>query len=573
MAHHCRIFAVGYKKIFDMETVSKTQGRRKLDLLSAVENIVELAKDSQLSPEFYHKAGRFIKHLSDKLSLTKEQSVMMALFLDQSDDSRIEARDIARYTGCRTTRIIRYMNDIDELVRRGLIVRSRSSSSVSYRVPIDVVEAFKVNKPYTPKDCSELTCHELFNEFADIVDRVEDDEMDIAAAVERFKMLFYHNQQLLFVQKVQNLIPEIYDKEFVLLIMFCHLFVNNNDDCIGFHDIDCMYSKKDMRMIRTELEQGVNFLQRLGLIEYSNDDGMGDKEHYRLTMKAKRDLLDELQLPSLEGKRTLRNMINASDIKSRTLFYSDDITHRIDDLARLLEEKNYNDIHARLQEQGFRCGLTCLFYGAPGTGKTETAMQLARRTGRDIMQVDISEMKSKWVGESEKNVKALFDTYRQRVKESDLVPILLFNEADAIIGKRQEGAERAVDKMENSLQNIILQEMETLDGILIATTNLAQNMDNAFERRFLYKIRFDKPTVEARTAIWHELLPDLSNADATLLAERYDFSGGQIENIARHYAIDAILHGNAAPTASNLMPHCDSERINNTSSKKIGFSR
>ena len=300
---------------------------------------------------------------------------------------------------------------------------------------------------------------------------------------------------------------------------------------------------------------------------------MCTKEYYRLTMKAKRELLDELQLPALEGKKTSRNMINASDIKPRTLFYSKEITNGIDDLARLLEEKNYNDIHARLFEQGFRCGFTCLFYGAPGTGKTETVLQLARRTGRDIMQVNFAEMKSMWVGESEKNVKALFDTYRQRVKESPVVPILLFNEADAIIGKRQEGAERAVDKMENSLQNIILQEMETLDGILIATTNLAQNMDKAFERRFLYKIRFDKPTVEARTAIWRELLPTLDIADAEKLAERYDFSGGQIENIARHYAIDAILHGNAVPTAENLTAHCDSERISQTASnKRIGFT-
>lgn len=93
MAYHCRIFAVENKKTIDMETASKTQGKRKLDLLSTVENIVELAKDSQLSPEFYHKAGRFIKHLSDRLSLTKEQSVMMALFLDQSDGSRIGASD------------------------------------------------------------------------------------------------------------------------------------------------------------------------------------------------------------------------------------------------------------------------------------------------------------------------------------------------------------------------------------------------------------------------------------------------------------------------------------------------
>ena len=159
---------------------------------------------------------------------------------------------------------------------------------------------------------------------------------------------------------------------------------------------------------------------------------------------------------------------------------------------------------------------------------------------------------------------ALFQPTSCRPPQS---PLLEFNHVFAL------NLQRAVDKMENSLQNIILQEMETLDGILIATTNLAQNMDNAFERRFLYKIRFDKPTVEARIAIWHELLPNLSDADAALLAERYDFSGGQIENIARHYAIDAILHGNAVPTASNLMPHCDSERISNTSSKKIGFSR
>lgn len=98
-----------------------------------------------------------------------------------------------------------------------------------------------------------------------------------------------------------------------------------------------------------------------------------------------------------------------------------------------------------------------------------------------------------WVGESEKNIKGIFDDYKKEVKQLAKAPILLFNEADAIIGKRQVGAERAVEKMENSIQNIILQEIEQLDGILIATTNLAENMDKAFERRFLYKIQFEKP--------------------------------------------------------------------------------
>jgi SpoVK/Ycf46/Vps4 family AAA+-type ATPase len=197
-------------------------------------------------------------------------------------------------------------------------------------------------------------------------------------------------------------------------------------------------------------------------------------------------------------------------------------------------------------------------------------LQLARQTGRDIMQVNVSEIKSKWVGDSEKNIKALFDDYRKKVKDCKLTPILLFNEADAIINRRQEMAERGVDKMENSIQNIILQEMEALDGILIATTNLEQNMDKAFERRFLYKIKFNKPTVEARQHIWQSMIPSLSADAASQLATRYDFSGGQIENIARHHAIDSILHGDEADDLQSLITHCDQERLEKKV-RRIGF--
>ena len=224
-----------------------------------------------------------------------------------------------------------------------------------------------------------------------------------------------------------------------------------------------------------------------------------------------------------------------------------------------------------MKDTGFRCGFTCLFYGLPGTGKTETVLQLARQTGRDILQVNISQIKSMWVGESEKNIKQVFDNYRAKVKECQITPILLFNEADAIIGKRQEGAERAVEKMENSIQNIILQEMETLDGILIATTNLAQNMDKAFERRFLYKIKFEKPTVEARMNMWREMIPKLNEEQSRVLATKYDFSGGQIENIARHYTIGNILHGDSDDLIAELAEYCDSERLESKENRKIGF--
>ena len=97
--------------------------------------------------------------------------------------------------------------------------------------------------------------------------------------------------------------------------------------------------------------------------------------------------------------------------------------------------------------------------------------------------------------------------------------------------------------MENSTQNIILQEMDNLDGILIATTNLTCNLDSAFDRRFLFKVQFKNPETDVKAKIWRTMLKRISESDALTLAKRYDFSGGQIENIARKQSIDYVLYG------------------------------
>ncbi len=186
--------------------------------------------------------------------------------------------------------------------------------------------------------------------------------------------------------------------------------------------------------------------------------------------------------------------------------------------------------------------------------------------------MNVPNIKSCWVGESEKNIKGLFDQYWKAVEKSAVAPILLFNEADAIFGIRQEGATRAVDKMENSIQNIILQEMEKLDGILIATTNLTQNLDKAFERRFLYKVKFSKPSLEAKGKIWKSLLTDLSEEQAMELASSYDFSGGQIENISRKKVVQSIIDGRE-PDYDEIRSYCSEELIDGKEhdGKRIGF--
>ena len=543
----------------------------KKDLLYHMEKVVEELKDSQLSKEFFKKAAPHIRYVSKKLDMTQEQSVLMSLFIDKSDHNPIYISELTEYMKCRTVRIIRYMPDIDELERRGLVRCSRSDRRPSYRVPIEVINAFKNDENYIPRNIHDLTCSDLFAELQDIFMERDDCELTYEETVEKVKYLLECNRHLVFTSRILGYGFD--DDDFCLLMLFCHLFVNDTDDRIRFHDVEFLY--KDTRRfsgLKCGLQCEEHILQEEKLIEFSGEDGFKDRDTFKMTSEAKSFLFPELKIPSMDNDKKRGDMIRHEDISPKQLFYDKSITAQIQELGGLLDEKHYKDVCSRLKANGFRSGFTCLFYGAPGTGKTETVLQLARQTGRDIVQVNVSEIKSMWVGESEKNIKNLFDLYRQKVKEMAIAPILLFNEADAIIGKRQEGAERAVDKMENSIQNIILQEMESLEGILIATTNLAQNMDKAFERRFLYKIKFTKPTLEARTAIWKSMIPSLSEEIAHALANKYDFSGGQIENIARHYAIDNILHGAKAGELTTLTEHCDNERLEKDGIKRrIGF--
>ena len=543
--------------------------KQKMDLLTAVEHIVDKAKGTGLSPEFYRKAARYIKYVADKMELTREQAVMMALFIDNSDDTSITMRDMGRFLECRTTRILKYMSTIDELEKKELVRCNRGSHQFSYRVPIEVLEAFKINEKFEPKECTGLSCMELFGELEDIFELRNENELTYENMVEKINHLFDCNKQLLYVQKVLSYGLEDYDK--MLLILFSHLFVNNTDDNIRFHDLDFLYEKWLWNRVKSHLNRGDHVLMENKMIEYNNSDGFVDRESFRMSDTAKRELFIELNLASLNQKSKRNDVVKCEDITPKTLFYDEKISSQVNELGKLLDAEQYNKIRTRMKDTGFRCAFTCLLYGAPGTGKTETVLQLARQTGRDIMQVNISQIKSCWVGESEKNIKQVFDNYKAKVKESTITPILLFNEADAIIGERLEGAKSAVNKMENSIQNIILHEMETLDGILIATTNLAQNMDKAFERRFLYKIKFEKPTIEARISMWHEMIPSLNEEQCRTLASKYDFSGGQIENIARHYAIGNILHGDPENVIEVLSAYCDSERLETKEHHKVGF--
>ncbi len=538
-----------------------------MTLLDAIENVVETSRDSKLEAKLLKKIAPEIKLLSDQYGITPQQAILFCICMEKGP-RRVDFDDLANHLDISKIGILRYASDIDALVHRRLLRYRDVKDGDDFDVPTAVIRCLKHNEVYELPKRTGLDCAEMFDLLDLWFKDLDDDAISAREMQEELATLLDENQQVGFARKVKEL--NLCNEDQLLLTLFCHLLINNDDNDIRFGQMEDVFtSPSNFNNTKGELRTGKHILQKIKLIEYRCEDGIANNTRFKLTEDAKRNLLGEMKLNTAEEK--LADVIYTEQMTEKQLFFTPDIQSQIDDLCNFLKADNYRKIQERMKEKGFRSGFACLFYGSPGTGKTETVYQLARKTGRNIMTVDVPQIKSKWVGDSEKNIKALFDRYREQVKREKLTPILLFNEADAIIGIRKNGAQNAVDKMENSLQNIILQEMETLDGIMIATTNLQQNLDKAFERRFLYKIKFDKPSSEARMKIWHSMIPDLPENDVEVVAEKYDFSGGQIENIARHYHIDIILHGNQEKFLPAIIRHCDNERLSQQNERRIGF--
>ena len=548
-----------------LPNIPKTRAR---SILEAFEYIVELAKDSSLDADFFENASVYIKYAARKLKLSSMQTVLLALFVDQSEDSSIRMSDIAAYTGCRTTKILRLSSEIDVLVDKYYLRASHSYNRLTYRVPVDVLKALKKNQPYVHVVEPITGLQSFFDRFNELMEYMNNDELTHEALLEETEEYLGDIRDSHFARALKRF--GLVNENRLLFIYMAHLFVENNDDRINFSDINNLYDNdKIPNWCKNELRSRTSELFCCKLIENVNEDGMARSDCFRLTEYAKTDLLSELNL-TVNAKSDC-DLIKWDSFPEKKLVYNVPEKKQVMELSPILSAERFSEVQSRLRNVGMRAGFCCLFYGSPGTGKTETVYQVARATGRDILRVDVDKIKSCWGGESEQNMKKVFDKYRNICKSTSLAPILLFNEADAILGVRMEGATRAVDKMENSIQNIILQEMEALEGIMIATTNLTTNLDKAFERRFLYKVEFNRPTVDARAQIWQAMFPALTERDACTLASQFDLSGGEIENISRKYMVNAILSGRDTIDLLLLAELCRNERIGTSTRQRIGF--
>lgn len=515
-------------------------------------------------------AATDIRSLSRTLGLTPMETVLLTAIIEEKSSSyRTNGGEVAEYMGLEYLQFLSYSDDLESLRKKGYIMMDKDGDII---VPKTAMNAIKKNLPVVPDPVTGLDTAEILSRIKKILMVREENFCDTDEAIDEMVNLMRLNPGTSIAATCLKYLKNLRRNEPMVLFGLVYRYHFHDDDQVGWHDFDDYLTEEELSSLRSLYRMERLILQENGVIEYSGDEGLFSRDYFHI-----KDEIKDAIFADVGGVRKKKQavsasrMIEASAIARKELFYNPSEARQVAQLGELLSEERYAGIREAMQKKNLRTGFTCLFYGSPGTGKTETAYQLARSSGRDVFIVDVSQIKSCWVGESEQNLKDVFNKYRECVRRGGTTPILLFNEADAVLGIRQEGAQRAVDKMENSLQNIILQEMEDLDGILIATTNLTSNLDKAFERRFLYKIRFEKPSVEASSHIWRSMIPELSEAEAIGLAREYPFSGGQIENVSRKRTIRSLISGEE-PSFSEIRNFCAEELIEKGGEKrKIGF--
>lgn len=529
---------------------------KRITIASALEIIASGTRDKGLDCETMKKFPRETSYLQRKLHLTKMQCYIVAVMLDNAGNP-VSPDDLADHAEANRIFILGLQNEMDMLVDRGVINvvggGRHNVWNMHYMPSESLVQAVSHNHELRPEVMSDLTYEEMWDRITDLLRACEFDNLSFPLMVEKVKKIMEGCCHLDFCKKIISL--NLNDADMIMLLIVCNALVNKEDDYVTTFDYNKILPHSSCSMIVKQFKNKTSDLVVKDILENVDND----EEDLRLTVHGILLLLGEEYVPEdrKEPKQTPAPP-NKQTIVPKNMFYNEDERKHILRLEALLCQDSFVSIQQRMKEAGLRTGFCCLFYGAPGTGKTETVLQIARRTGREIIRVDLSSQKSMWVGESEKNIERIFADYREKLSQSELAPILLFNEADAIFSKRHVGVNSEVEQMANTMQNILLQNMENFEGILIATTNLADNFDPAFHRRFLYRIEFKSPSAEVRKQIWRSMLPDMDESNIKAMAERFSISGGQIENAVRKIMIESILKGRPLNT-DEIIAICEDE--------------
>lgn len=375
------------------------------------------------------------------------------------------------------------------------------------------------------------------------------------------------------------------EEKIIFLVLLKEEYSNEDEILRDFNTLISMISKDEMHKLknRTLLEENAK-LMSLGLIDY--DEILGTTSINKSYFICE-DVLYSIMHPQKNDKKTKKAMLE-NIVKESEIFELIEPNTDIDDVVlnpKIKEVLNSilkqldKDVINKLSSWGIKTkkGIDAkiIFYGPAGTGKTMSALSLAKSLKKQVLSFDCSKILSKYVGESEQNVRKIFDTYKSICNEAKIEPVLLLNEADQFLSSRMESGTSSADKMHNQMQNIFLEQIERFEGVLIATTNFLQSLDSAFSRRFDFKIEFKKPNFNERLIIWQKIMPENANFEESFSLNelaKFELSGAQITLVLKNTALKVAVRDDDVFTLKDFVDEIKKEQISAfDSDKKVGL--
>ena len=419
------------------------------------------------------------------------------------------------------------------------------------------------------------------NVSSDAKNRLEKDVKELEAIIEKRLNL---SKILVSVEQIFK-DNALNDKEqLIFLALLKEEYVGETDANRDLNALVGILSADEFERIKNRalLDEGSKLLEN-GLIDY--DEVLNGYGGFSRTFYIADEILQSVMHPKNEkkGKKIALDTL----VKEQEIFELIESSTDINDVVLDVKVKELLDailkqldrrVLARLSSWGIKSrknvDAKIIFYGPPGTGKTMSALSLAKSLKKRVLSFDCSKILSKYVGESEQNVRKIFDAYKEICAKSKSEPVLLLNEADQFLSTRVEGGSGA-EKMHNQMQNIFLEQIERFEGVLIATTNFLQSLDVAFSRRFDYKIEFKKPGFAERLAIWRKVLPENASFedgfDVKRLAQ-FELSGAQIMLALKNTALKVAVREDGIFTVSDFESEIKREINSNFGEdKKVGF--